>query len=146
MLIRRATRADLKAILTIENSSFEAERFTRSQLLYLMTKARGLFLVLELKGEIAGYLSVLTHKKHHSLRIYSIAVDPARRGMKLGQALIEKAIAYALELGLPALSLEVNTENSPAISLYARNGFEAVEILEDYYGKGENALKMIKKL
>ena len=146
MLIRQATRADLKAILTIENSSFEAERFTRSQLLYLMTKARGLFLVLELEGEIAGYLSVLTHKKHHSLRIYSIAVDPARRGMKLGQALIEKAIAYALELGLPALSLEVNTENSPAISLYARNGFEAVEILEDYYGKGENALKMIKKL
>ena len=146
MLIRRATRADLKAILTIENSSFEAERFTRSQLLYLMTKARGLFLVLELEEEIAGYLSVLTHKKHHSLRIYSIAVDPARRGMKLGQALIEKAIAYALELGLPALSLEVNTENSPAISLYARNGFEAVEILEDYYGKGENALKMIKKL
>ncbi|MCK9300912.1 MAG: GNAT family N-acetyltransferase [Bacteroidales bacterium] len=146
MLIRQATRADLKAILTIENSSFEAERFTRSQLLYLMTKARGLFLVLELEEEIAGYLSVLTHKKHHSLRIYSIAVDPARRGMKLGQALIEKAIAYALELGLPALSLEVNTENSPAISLYARNGFEAVEILEDYYGKGENALKMIKKL
>ena len=146
MLIRQATRADLKAILNIENSSFEAERFTRSQLLYLMTKARGLFLVLELEEEIAGYLSVLTHKKHHSLRIYSIAVDPARRGMKLGQALIEKAIAYALELGLPALSLEVNTENSPAISLYARNGFEAVEILEDYYGKGENALKMIKKL
>ena len=146
MLIRKATRADLKAILNIENSSFEAERFTRSQLLYLMTKARGLFLVLELEEEIAGYLSVLTHKKHHSLRIYSIAVDPARRGMKLGQALIEKAIAYALELGLPALSLEVNTENSPAISLYARNGFEAVEILEDYYGKGENALKMIKKL
>ena len=146
MLIRQATRADLKAILTIENSSFEAERFTRSQLLYLMTKARGLFLVLELEEEIAGYLSVLTHKKHHSLRIYSIAVDPARRGMKLGQALIEKAIAYALELGLPALSLEVNTENSPAISLYARNGFEAVEILEDYYGKGESALKMIKKL
>ena len=146
MLIRQATRADLKAILTIENSSFAAERFTRSQLLYLMTKARGLFLVLELEEEIAGYLSVLTHKKPHSLRIYSIAVDPARRGMKLGQALIEKAIAYALELGLPALSLEVNTENSPAISLYARNGFEAVEILEDYYGKGENALKMIKKL
>lgn len=146
MLIRQATRSDLKAILNIENSSFEAERFTRSQLLYLMTKARGLFLVLELKGEIAGYLSVLTHKKHHNLRIYSIAVDPARRGMKLGQALIEKAIAYALELGLPALSLEVNTENCPAISLYERNGFEAVEILEDYYGKGENALKMIKKL
>lgn len=146
MLIRKATRADLKAILNIENSSFEAERFTRSQLLYLMTKARGLFLVLELEEEIAGYLSVLTHKKHHSLRIYSIAVDPARRGIKLGQALIEKAIAYALELGLPALSLEVNTENSPAISLYARNGFEAVEILEDYYGKGESALKMIKKL
>ncbi|MFA6590023.1 MAG: N-acetyltransferase [Bacteroidales bacterium] len=146
MLIRQATRADLKAILTIENSSFEAERFTRSQLLYLMTKARGLFLVLELKGEIAGYLSVLTHKKHHSLRIYSIAIDPARRGQKLAQELIEKAVDYARQLHLPALSLEVNTENSPAISLYARNGFEAVEILEDYYGKGENALKMIKKL
>lgn len=146
MLIRQATRADLKAILTIENSSFEAERFTRSQLLYLMTKARGLFLVLELEEEIAGYLSVLTHKKHHSLRIYSIAIDPARRGQKLAQELIEKAVDYARQLHLPALSLEVNTENSPAISLYARNGFEAVEILEDYYGKGESALKMIKKL
>ncbi|MDD3432148.1 MAG: N-acetyltransferase [Bacteroidales bacterium] len=146
MLIRQATRADLKAVVNIENSSFEAERFSRSQLLYLITKARGLFLVLELEGKIAAYLSVLTHKNHHSLRIYSIAVDPARRGMKLGQALIEKATAYARELGLPALSLEVNTENSPAISLYTRNGFEALEILEDYYGKGENALKMIKRL
>jgi ribosomal protein S18 acetylase RimI-like enzyme len=35
----------------------------------------------------------------------------------------------------------VNTENSPAISLYARNGFEAVEILEDYYGKGRECLE-----
>lgn len=146
MLIRQATRADLKAILTIENSSFEAERFTRSQLLYLMTKARGLFLVLELEGKIAGYISILTNKRYHSLRIYSIAIDPARRGQKLAQELIEKAVDYARQLHLPAVSLEVNTENSSAIALYIRNGFNAVEILEDYYGKGENALKMIRQL
>ncbi len=146
MLIRRATKADLEAVVKIEDSSFEAERFKRSQLLYLITKARGLVWVLELEGEVAAYLSVLTHKSHHSLRIYSIAVDPAHRGKKLGQALIDKAIAYARELRLPSLSLEVNTENSPALALYTCNGFEAVEILEDYYGKGENALKMIKQL
>jgi len=146
MLIRRARKSDLEAVLKIENSSFEAERFTRPQLLYLMTKARGLFLVLELEAEIAAYLSVLTHKKRRSLHIYSIAVDPAHRGMKLGQLLIEKTIAYALELQLPAISLEVSTRNSSAIALYTRNGFNTVEILKDYYGKGENALKMIKKL
>ncbi|MDD4640270.1 MAG: N-acetyltransferase [Bacteroidales bacterium] len=146
MLIRQATRSDLEAVLKIENSSFEAERFHRSQLLYLISKAQGLFLVLELEGKIAGYISILTNKRYHSLRIYSIAIDPARRGQKLAQELIEKAVDYARQLHLPAVSLEVNTENSPAISLYARNGFEAVEILEDYYGKGENALKMIKKL
>lgn len=70
MLIRRARKSDLEAVLKIENSSFEAERFTRPQLLYLMTKARGLFLVLELKAEIAAYLSVLTHKTSQPAHIF----------------------------------------------------------------------------
>lgn len=146
MLIRKATPADLEAVFNIESRSFETERFNRRQLLYLISKAGGLFLVLELETGIAAYLSVLTHKKHKSLRIYSIAVDAARRGQGLGQKLIEQAIAYALDLHLQALSLEVHTQNSAAIALYTRNGFRVVGMLEDYYGPGEHAQRMRKEL
>ena len=146
MQIRKATTADLEAILEIENNSFDAERFNRRQLRYLITKARGLFLVLEQEERIAAYICMIRHSGHNNLRIYSIAVHPAYRGQKLGRLLVEQSVEYARQLQLSVISLEVNTENNTAIALYTQTGFIIKERLKRYYTNGGNALRMVKNL
>jgi ribosomal protein S18 acetylase RimI-like enzyme len=50
-------------------------------------------------------------------------VEPEYRGEGIGRALIECAIAWAKEKGLPGIMLETQDNNVPACRLYARCGF-----------------------
>ncbi len=51
-------------------------------------------------------------------------VAPEARGLGLGRALVDAVIDWARGAGYQRLLLEVATENAPAVSLYARMGFE----------------------
>jgi ribosomal protein S18 acetylase RimI-like enzyme len=55
----------------------------------------------------------------------TIAVVPSRRRHGLGQELLDALLARAREQGHSAVSLSVESD-SPAVSFYERNGFEAV--------------------
>jgi streptothricin acetyltransferase len=55
--------------------------------------------------------------------IEDLAVEPEYRGEGIGRALIECAIAWAKEKGLPGIMLETQDNNVPACRLYARCGF-----------------------
>jgi ribosomal protein S18 acetylase RimI-like enzyme len=55
--------------------------------------------------------------------IDDLAVEPDYRGEGIGRALIERAIAWAKEKGLPGIMLETQDNNVPACQLYARCGF-----------------------
>ncbi|HEY0415150.1 MAG TPA: GNAT family N-acetyltransferase [Gaiellaceae bacterium] len=55
----------------------------------------------------------------------SIAVVPSRRRHGLGQELMDALVEAAREAGRTAVSLSVEAD-SPAVSFYARNGFERV--------------------
>ena len=48
--IRQAVRSDLDSILEIETVCFGADSFSRRQLLYLITQAKGIFYVVTDKG------------------------------------------------------------------------------------------------
>ena len=42
--------------------------------------------------------------------------------------------------------LEVKRSNFPAINLYLHFGFEEIDIREEYYSDGEDAVIMVKKV
>lgn len=140
--IRPAVAADIDRIAGIENASFDTDRFSRRQLRYLALRAQGAFFVAEAEGIVAGYVSLLTHRKRGALRIYAIAVDPLFRGRNIAGAFMEKAGDYASTHGLATITLEVRTDNAAAINLYRKHGFSMSGIKKGYYGDGADAYAM----
>ncbi len=68
--------------------------------------------------------------------ILTLAVQPDGRRRGLGQALVAGAAAAAHDAGAESLFLEVAEDNAPALSLYARCGFEPVGRRNAYYRRG----------
>ena len=52
-------------------------------------------------------------------------VAPSARGHAVADVLIQDLVAWAANLGSPAVRLSVRETNAPAIALYRRHGFEA---------------------
>lgn len=146
IVITEATAKDITDILEIEELCFGAEKFSRRQFLYLITKAKGKFFVVKLSDKVLAYISLIINSTYKRARIYSIAVHPDARRSKLGKILLDKSIEYASFNDINIISLEVNTKNIPAISLYEHYGFEKKEMIQNYYEDNSDAFRMELKL
>ena len=142
IITRQATRADLDGIMRIETSCFGPDSFSKKQFVYLITKAKGMFYVVEYQERIVAYVSLLQNDHTPNLRIYSLAVHPGFRKQKLGQHLIDKTIEFARQHNHPKITLEVKESNTPAIKLYMKNGFIPVGVKPNYYHDGSDAIYM----
>ena len=77
------------------------------------------------------------------LLINNLAVDPGRRRLGLGTALLEHSLASGVEEGCLTAYLEVRPSNEAAIRLYESHGFSIEGRRKGYYGDtGEDALVM----
>lgn len=73
-------------------------------------------------GQLAG--QILVHENWNRFAIiWDIAVDPPYRRHGVGRRLIEQAIRWARERGLPGVMLETQHINVPACRLYESCGF-----------------------
>lgn len=80
-------------------------------------------LLIEHAGRPAGRIYLDLGREE--LRLMEIALTPRLQGRGIGSAMIERLLAYADQCGL-IVGLHVETFN-PAMRLYRRCGFEAVE-------------------
>ena len=77
------------------------------------------------------------------LHITTIAVDPARRGLKIGERLLIDLIEEGTVRGATRATLEVRERNAVAHNLYLKYGFDDVAARKNYYSdNGENAIIM----
>jgi ribosomal protein S18 acetylase RimI-like enzyme len=58
--------------------------------------------------------------------IYGFVIDERRRGQRLGTRMLAAVIAQLRAEGVGEVGLEVNPDNTPAVRLYERFGFETV--------------------
>jgi ribosomal protein S18 acetylase RimI-like enzyme len=91
-------------------------------------------------GYAVGIVS--TGQRAGHARLHSIGVRKRFRGSGTGAALLRAFLARVRELGCDTAILEVAAENPRALSLFEGAGFEVRECLDDYYGKGRDALRM----
>ena len=79
--------------------------------------------------------------------ISNVAVDARFRGQKIATVLLQKLLEYGRnEYGIRAFTLEVRSQNIPAIRLYENAGFRSEGIRPNFYDKPkDDAIIMWKR-
>ncbi|MGX5696469.1 ribosomal protein S18-alanine N-acetyltransferase [Agromyces soli] len=153
VLLRRATVADLEAIMRLERATFEADAWPEEAMRRELESEHGHYLV-AVDGEadasavagsdapLRGYAGLLAPAGSGQGDIQTIAVDPAFRGAGLGRALMLALLAEARRRGAELVFLEVRADNPVARGLYASLGFAEIGVRPRYYRGGIDAVLM----
>lgn len=142
--IRKADSADLSDMMRLENMCFSYEAFSIQQLRYLLDTETAISLVAEYDGKFAGFIIGITNRNRFGKygRIYTIDVDQSFRRLGAGKALIEALLRRMRDANCRRCFLEVRQENTGAIALYEKIGFEKKNVILNYYSEGVHAIKM----
>lgn len=145
MSIRPAKRADLLAVVRIENASFSQSWPYDAFEQFLGEPG---FLVAETDGEIAGYVVAdVTQQIGRTLgHVKDVAVHPDHRRSGIASALLSRSLGVLTARGAETVKLEVRRSNDGAKRLYREFGFDPLRRVPNYYGDGEDAIVMIRKL
>jgi putative acetyltransferase len=80
--------------------------------------------------QVQGTCAVIRHNAD-DCEIAKMAVAPGARGRGFGDLLMERAIAYATDIGARRVIIVSNTVLEPAIRLYRKHGFVQVPLETD---------------
>jgi ribosomal-protein-alanine N-acetyltransferase len=140
--IRRATTADLGAMLRIEQASF-SDPWTVESLATAVSLERMHVLVAESPVELdaeqggdgavhlLGYVVALVVGPDAEIADLAVAPEARRRG--IGRALLQRALDELAAAGVRTLYLEVRESNQAARTLYDTHGFGCVGRRRGYY-------------
>lgn len=141
LTFRFMNEQDIDEVLEIEHKSF-ATPWSREAFYNEITQNQfAVYVVLEEEDKVIGYCGmwIVVDEAH----ITNVALLPEYRGRKLGEALMRKGMAVAVEMGAKTMTLEVRVSNFTAQSLYRKLGFQDGAIRKNYYTDNqEDALVM----
>ena len=134
---RRATDADLPAILELQQAAYARNRHLLGvEPLPLMADYAELITKMEVwlaeeRARLKGVL--ILEARPDDLLIWSIAASPSAQGQGLGQIMLDAAEVRASQLGLGVIRLYTGAVLQSLIGWYARHGYEIerVETLDD---------------
>ena len=142
--LRAAGADDVARLAAFEELVFadEPNRISARQWRYLVARGDDATVIAEAGGEMLGVLVLSFRTGGRGLRIYSLGVHPRARRRGVARVLMDYAIRYAELNQLEVMRLEVRADNRAAIELYRAFGFQPVARLANYYGLGEDGLRM----
>lgn len=127
------------ALAAIHREAFGAESWSEESLATLLDSPFVIGLIQEggfiLARAVAGEAEILT-----------LAVLPDRRRQGIGRALLEAALQQATQRHADHIFLEVDAANAAALALYRAAGFVEAGTRPDYYGPGQSALLLSRRL
>jgi ribosomal-protein-alanine N-acetyltransferase len=133
--IRRMQEGDLPAVLAIEALSFSnpwSDNTFRGEI--QNTAISFPFVVVRRPGdEVVAY--IVFWQIRDDVQVNNIAVHPDCRGLGIGEALMQFAIAKVRGEGAAFMTLEVRPSNTAAVALYQKLGFEVLGTRKNYYTK-----------
>jgi ribosomal-protein-alanine N-acetyltransferase len=138
--LRRATEADLPAILSIERIAF-SDPWTADSFRSMLGQAHVLTTVAEEAGVLVGYS--VAWAVGDEAELANLAVAPLRRGEGIGGLLLDHLLQALDRQGGANVYLEVRDSNAAAQALYRSRGFTAAGRRKSYYRKpAEDAVVM----
>jgi ribosomal-protein-alanine N-acetyltransferase len=138
--LRRATAADLEAIMAIETSTFAADAWSSANMSSELAGDHTYYLVAETEsGAVEGYAGLLAPIGTGQGDIQTIAVVPSARRSGLGRTLMLALQNEARRRGAEEIFLEVRADNPGAEALYVQLGYHQIDVRKRYYRGGVDA-------
>jgi ribosomal-protein-alanine N-acetyltransferase len=101
------------------------------------------FLVTERAGEVIGFIiGACEQGNSGNAWVLRLGVEEASRRQQVGLRLITDLTGIFRSMQVHRVLLSVSPENSPAIRLYEKFGFEQKEYSNAYFGEGESRIIM----
>lgn len=141
-LIRPMERNDIDAIVEGEKKIFGDTLGYDYLLSELEINPFSQYLVLEIGGQVKGYIGLWIADNMQILNFY---VDKEYQNMGYGSMMMDFVIKVCEKSKVTSLTLEVRESNEKAIRLYKKFGLKEVAIRKNYYNNGENAILMERK-
>ena len=129
-------RRDRAAVLDIEAMSFEFP-WRGADFAQTLIRRNCIGMVARRREETLGFMVYELHKQH--IHILKFAVHPAFRRRGVGRVMVDK-LCGKIEAGYrEKLVLEVCETNLPAQLFFKDMGFQAIDVLHDFYGEHTDA-------
>jgi ribosomal-protein-alanine N-acetyltransferase len=101
------------------------------------------FLVAERAGEVIGFtIGACEGENSGDAWVLRLGVEEKSRRQQVGRQLLTSLLEIFVSMQVHQVSLSVSPENSPAIRLYQKFGFEKKEYHDAYFGEGEPRIIM----
>lgn len=139
--IRKATIEDIVELKKLEAKCFD-ERI-RENFIFVLENKNYLYLVAFFNKNIVAYAGASISYEQGEL--LSICVDSSYRKQSLATKILKELFYILKHTGVLKIFLEVNKNNTPALNLYKKIGFEFLSERKNYYGK-DSAIVMVKEL
>lgn len=129
-LIRRASPADVAALVEIERACFR-DPWTASGIRETIQYETARAFLAESGGHAVGY--VMARISGEEGEILNLAVLPKSRRKGIARCLLDEALGSIAAAGVKEAYLEVRQSNAEALALYQSHGFRPVGLRPDYY-------------
>lgn len=145
---RAAIQLDLPVLVSMERVLFADSPWTTGQFkeeLKGVPNSRYFMVATNEQDQIVGYAAVLVVAPGVEADVLTVAVLPeyARQGIATHfMAELEK---WSQSKEASAMMLEVGTQNTSAIALYKKLGYQTIASRKNYYGQGLDAFVMRKE-
>lgn len=129
---------DMKDILYSDFDNFWSYNVLKQEL----ENPNTTYIIAKENSEVVGFAGISVLFDEATLN--NIVVKKSCRGKGIGGELLESLIELCSEMSIKTFTLEVNTENIPAINLYKKFGFKNVGTRKKYYNNTNDAFIMTK--
>jgi ribosomal-protein-alanine N-acetyltransferase len=144
MKIRSAQPCDLAQIVQIEELCFPEETaFPPKMFAYLIRYAVSL-VACEPDKKVLGF--IMGYASGRTGAVYTLDVHPSYRRRGIGSKLLQSLEEKLALLGAQAIRLEAALNRPGAVELYRKAGYQERELVRNYYGPGDHAVRMWKNL
>ena len=145
--LRTMCRDDLDQVVAIERRVFQqpwSRAFFEKELATAFATLRA---AVEPHGDgelLIGYS--VYWRVTDEVHLLNVAVHPERQHLGIGRILVHAMMRDSAASGARVIFLEVRAGNVAARSLYARLGFRELGLRRGYYGPGQDAIVMERRL
>jgi ribosomal protein S18 acetylase RimI-like enzyme len=144
-ILRPYQASDFEALHAMDQLCFSnAIAYTRREMRRYLAASGAHCIVGEFSGTIAGF--ILTQRASNVAHIITLDILEAFRRRSLGSLLLAASERRAALDGATLMYLETATTNKAAIALWGKHGYRETATIANFYGRGQNAFEMQKRL